>query len=117
MRSALLALLLTGCAYKVQLNVEPAGAEMLLPNGAIAVAPSEVKLRWVPFGHQRIRVTAPGYRPLEIDLRHSEIRAGHYVRDTLLRPSTLLGNPRGAVLLVLVPEHDGVGTWEPEDVP
>ena len=108
---------LTGCAYKLQLNAEPAGAEVVLPNGGMVVAPAEAQLRWAPFNHQQVRVTAPGYRPLEVDLRRSEIRAGHYVRDTLLRPRTLLGRPRGAVLFVLVPEHDGVGTWEPEDVP
>ncbi len=107
-----------GCAYKMQLNSAPSGAEVRLPDGSAVVTPTEeVTLRWAPFNRQPVTVLAAGYRPLTIDLRRHEIRFGHYIRDTLLRPRTLLGQSRGTVYLVLVPIHDHVGTWDADDVP
>jgi len=109
--------LLSSCAYKVRLVSEPAGAQLTLPNGEQVMAPAEVTLKWVPFGHQPLTCQASGYRTLTLDLRKDEVRWSHYVRDTIFRPRTLFGAPRGTVRLVMVPEHGGVGTWEAEDVP
>ena len=107
-----------GCAYKVRLLTVPAGAEVRLPNGTSVVTPAEeIQLRWAPFNRQPVTVLAAGYRPMTIDLRKHEIRFGHYIRDTLLRPATLLGQTRGTVNLVLVPIHEHVGTWDAADVP
>lgn len=114
---ALLVLFSQGCAYKLKLASNPAGAEITLPNGQTVVTPSVVKLRWVPFGKQMVIANAAGFRPMEVDLRSQEIRASHYLRDAVFRPKTWLGAPRGAVSLVLVPEHGPVGTWSPDDVP
>ena len=107
----------SGCAYKMKLASNPAGAEVTLPSGETVVTPTVVKLRWAPFGKQVVIARAAGFRPLEIDLRQEEIRASHYVRDGVFRPKTWLGAPRGEVSLILVPEHGPVGTWSPEDVP
>lgn len=110
--------LLPGCAYRVSLTALPTPAVVELPgDGGSVVTPAEVVFRYVPFGSQPIRVSADGYRTLEVDLRDREIRGRRYLTDTLFRPATLLGRPRGEVHLVLVPEHGPVGTWDPEEVP
>lgn len=113
----LLVLALTGCAYKVTLTAQPAATEILLPDGQRIVPPADVRLRYVPFGHQRIRAAAEGYRTLEVDLRRDEIRLFSLVVGTLAHPSTLWGRPRGEVRLVLIPEHGPAGTWTPEEIP
>jgi hypothetical protein len=101
----------------VQLISSPGEAEVRLPSGETVVTPAEVKLRWVPFGHQVVRVWVPGYRPLKVDLRESDVRLGHYITHTLFRPKTLFGEPHGEVEFVLVPKHGKVGTWDAESVP
>lgn len=112
----MIALWLAGCAYRVVLTSAPS-AQVTLPDGQIVTTPEEVALRWVPFGHQRVTVEARGHRPLEVDLRATEIKLHHYVSDTLWRPSTLLGAPRGEVHFLLIEEHGPAGTWESGEVP
>ena len=108
----------SGCAYKVAITASPSPALAELPNGKGTVSlPADVTFRWVPFGKQQIRVSADGYRPVELDLRRREIRWSRYVTDTLFRPATLFGRPRGEVRVILVPDHGPVGTWSEQDVP
>ncbi len=113
----LLCALLSGCAYKVELTSTPAGAQLLLPDGSTATTPTVATLRWRPFGTQPVIASAPGYREVRFDLRRNEIRWFHYVRDTLLRPSTLAGAPRGSVDFLLVPEHGPAGSWTADEIP
>jgi hypothetical protein len=109
--------ILAGCPYKVTLTAQPATAEVTLPGGDQIALPADVKARYVPFGHQRIRATADGFRDLEVDLRAEEVRLFSLVVGTLAHPSTLWGRPRGEVRLVLVPEHGPAGTWTPDEIP
>jgi hypothetical protein len=106
-----------GCHYKVVLTSDPPTAEVLLPDGRTVVTPAEVTFDWVPFGHQRITATAPRHRPLEVDLRRTEIRFWRFVGGTLAHPATLTGRPRGEVELLLVPEHGPPGSWDPKEIP
>jgi len=112
-----LCLLLTACSYKVRVSSATAGVAVELPDGERAIPPFDYEARWAPFNEQVIHATAQGYRPLTLDLRAREVRLGRYVTDTLFRPATLFGAPRGEVRLVLVPEHGPVGTWSDEEVP
>ncbi|MEQ1504558.1 MAG: hypothetical protein ABMB14_20130 [Myxococcota bacterium] len=123
--AALLLSGLAGCAYKVTLTAEPTPTEIVLPdnlpdrlvvNGDRVVTPADVTLRWVPFGHQRVVVSAPGYRTLEVDLRREEIRWSRFLIGTLAHPATLSGRPRGEVRFVLVPDHGPAGTWTPDQI-
>lgn len=107
---------LPGCAYRVTLSSVPA-ADVVLPDGRRVGTPSEVVLRYVPFGHQRISVAAPGYRSMVVDLRRQEIQLWTMVVGTLAHPDVLWGRPRGEVRLLLVPEHGPAGTWTPDDLP
>jgi hypothetical protein len=116
-RAALLALLLPGCAYRVTLASRPSAVTVALPDGSRVTTPAEVRLRWVPFGHQRVTATADGYRPLTVDLRRDEIRWSRFVIGTIAHPSVLSGKPRGEVELVLIPEHGPVGSWTEDDIP
>lgn len=118
-RAALLAVALAapGCAYRVTIASAPAGAQLTLPDGSTPSTPAETTLRWRLFGRQLVTATAPGYRPLTVDLRRSEVRWLHYPRDTVLRPNRLTGAPRGHVELILVPDHGPTGTWTADDVP
>lgn len=117
LRLILGAWLLSGCAYKVALSSDPAAAVVRLPEGDEVITPDVVDLRWRPFGEQVVVVSSPGYRTTAFDLRDREIRWGRYVTDTLFRPATLFGAPRGEVRFVLVPEHGPAGTWREDDVP
>ena len=114
----LILLLTTGCAYKLQMHSNPAGAEVTLPDGTQVITPCEVTLRWAPFNRQLLTARAAGYRELTLDMRKDEVRFGHYLRDVfLLKLRTWAGKPRGTVSLVMIPEHAGVGTWNADDVP
>ena len=93
------------------------GVSVVLPNGEQAILPVEYSARWAPFNAQEVTATAKGFRPLTTDLRDREIRFGRYITDTLFRPATLFGAPRGEVRLVLVPEHGPVGTWSEDELP
>ena len=106
-----LVLLSSGCAYKVALKSTPSAVLIELPGGAVAPTPTTYIARWAPFNSVPIRATARGYRPLEVDLRRTEVRFGRF----LLRG--FRGRPRGEVELVLVPEHGPVGTWIEQDLP
>ena len=107
--------LLAGCAYRVALTSLPMPARVELPGGETVVTPAEVTLRWAPFGHQSVVVTAPGHRRLEVDLRRDEIRLGRLVATSVCRPRTLFGAPRGEVRFLLVPDHGPAGTWAPAE--
>lgn len=117
MKLVWIAVLATGCAYRVNLVSQPTAATVELPGGDRVTTPAEVKLKWVPFGHQTIVVNAKGYRTFETDLRRTEIRWARFVFGTLAHPSVLTGAPRGEVDLVLVPDHGPVGSWSEEDIP
>ena len=60
---------------------------------------------------------APRHRPFEADLRKTEIRFWRFVGGTIAHPATLGGRPRGEVELMLVPEHEPAGAWNPEEIP
>jgi hypothetical protein len=114
-----IALLLAGCAWRVQVLSTPVPAEITLPGEDRAVTPAEVRLRWVPFGKQWVTVSAKGYRPIEANLRRDEIRFFRYV-GTTLRGGRRFGDEKGArgeVRYILVPDHGPVGTWNAEDIP
>lgn len=107
-------LLAVGCAYKVELVSEPLGARVDLPDGTHVFTPEEVQLRVAPFKKQTITATAPGHRPLTVDVRRREAKFIRYLTDALFRPGTFAGAPRGQLELMLVPTHGPVGTWSPE---
>lgn len=117
MKSLLFLWFVSGCAYRVTLISSPTPANVELPNGDRVSTPADVSLRWVPFGHQRIVATATGYRPIEVDLRKTEVRSWRLLFGPITHPQVLNGAPRGEVQLLLVPEHGPVGSWTEEDIP
>jgi hypothetical protein len=112
-----LLLLWTACAYKVELSSVPASVEVELPDGSVVTTPTVVRLRWVPFEHQRITAVTEGYRPLIVDLRRDEIRWTRLAFGWIRHPGVLWGEPRGEVQVILVPDHGPAGTWTIEDIP
>jgi hypothetical protein len=107
---------LSGCAYRLQMDSRPSGAQVTLPSDEIVSTPEVVPLVWVPFGHQRVTVSAPGYRTFVVDLRKQEITAWHVVGDLLaVRRLVSPGAPDGRVEFVLVPDHGPAGTWNPAE--
>lgn len=113
----MLVLALLGCAYKVTLASIPTPATITLPDGSSVLTPATVRLRWAPFGHQRVTVESPDHRPLTVDLRDREIRLWHLIGTSVWRPGTLAGAPRGQIRFVLVPVHGPSGTWTEDEVP
>ena len=109
-------LLASGCAYTVQMSSEPLGAYVELPDGETIVTPETVSLKVAPFSKQVVRVSAPGYRTIEADLRRGEVTLPRYLGDFLFHPAAVLGHePRGDMVFVLVPEHGPTGTWSAEE--
>ena len=108
---------LMGCSYRVRLRSDPQPVEATLPSGRVVLTPSVVRLKWTPFGRQWVTFRAPGYRPLTIDLRRREVRLLRMTGQAVRHPKTLLGDVRGDVFVVLVPEHGPAGSWTSEDVP
>lgn len=106
----------SGCGYRLTLNSQPAGAQLLLPDGEVLTTPTETTLRWRPFDRQRVVASAPGYRTLTVDLRRTEVRWGRYLRDAIFRPKTWRGAARGEIELILIPEHDPAGTWTADEI-
>jgi hypothetical protein len=106
----------------VHIETIPVPAQVELPDDRRALTPQDVTLRYVPFGNQRIRITANGYRAIETDLRDDEIRSWRYI-GTGLRGARQYGDrergggARGDLRYVLVPVHGPAGTWTDEDVP
>lgn len=101
-----------GCAYSLHIESDPPGALVELPNGARVSAPDTVKVRWSPLRRLPVRVTAPGYRPLEIDLRRREVNMRRVVRS-YWHP---FRRPDGHVEFILVATHGPAGTWTPEEL-
>ena len=117
MRALLLLVAAAGCRYKVLLTSDPAPARVMLPDGRTVATPAEVTFRWVPFGHQRITASAPRYRPLEVDLRRTEIKLWRLITGPVTARAAVSGAPRGEVELVLVPEHGPAGSFDPDEIP
>ena len=82
-----------------------------LPDGERVTTPGSVALLWKPYNRQIVRVTATGYRPLEVDLRRNEVKFGRFIGRAFRR------GDRGEVEFVLVPTHGPTGTWTEGDIP
>jgi len=108
---------LMGCSYRVRLRSDPQPVEATLPSGRVVLTPSVVRLKWTPFGRQWVTFSAPGYRPLTLDLRKREVRLLRMSGQAVRHPRTLLGEVRGDVFVLLVPEHGPAGTWTADELP
>lgn len=107
---------LSGCAYHVRIESAPAAATVSLPNGDRVVTPETVRFFWYPFAHQRVVVSAPGYRTVEMDLgrRGGEVTFWHVLRARMRVFRNLGERTAQRVEVVLIPEHGPSGTWTPE---
>lgn len=100
-----------GCVYHVALESYPSAAQVLLPDGSVAVTPVQLDLRWVPFRRQVVVVSANGYRTVQVDLQLHPLRWG------LKRPPEVPvfrmtdNNVPPRVRIELIPEHGPAGTW------
>ena len=107
--------LLFACAHLVEVRTAPEGAE--LRYGGEPVGPAPVTLRVRPFGPRALEANFAGYRTLSTELPLSWTTSRFVGDALLLRPLQGLGIRRSGVLeLMLVPEHEGVGTWEEGEV-
>lgn len=108
-----LGLSLAGCRYTVVLRADAAGARVEgLPEGSVLL-PAEVRVPWTPWRRRMVTISAPGRRPLRLDLGIGTIAASD--AGPVRR---LLGGGRHAeVDLRLIPIHDAAGSWAPEELP
>ena len=112
-------LVLSGCAHRVEIVSEPAGASVTFDRrGAAGLAPVAVQIWDVPLSRPGVRIALVDYRTVHLDLRR-EIRPFDRLRDVvMLRWSRAFSRaPRATHHVVLVPRHGPAGTWSPEDVP
>lgn len=90
-------LLLLGCLQPLHVSADPVGAVMKLPDGQSVALPADVSLTAPLFTKPEVRVSAPGYRTLVLQVRR--LRNGPWLSHS------------NAVHIVLVPEHGPSGTW------
>ncbi len=97
---ALLALLLaTGCARKVTVTSDPPGASVRKNGELVGPTPVDVRVWWVPFWKQEVRLTMSGRRAAVVSLRKNlGLFRAHTVHE-----------------VVLIPEHGPAGTWTVEE--
>lgn len=114
----LLALASSGCVYHVRFESNPVGAVLTKPDGGQVTLPTDLRLKWRPFRHPQVSVTAPGYRTLTFRISRRHVQELDYVTDVVTNPSEAFGGaPRRVIILRLVPDHGPAGTWSPSDIP
>lgn len=108
---------LVGCAHRVRIESDPPGAVIKVGRRARGPAPQELTFLWLPFRPIKVRVAAPGYRPVEVKAS-SYAGLGVFTRELLtFRFGRLAGiRPRATIQVILIREHGAVGTWTEEDV-
>lgn len=94
-----LALCTTGCVRRVTVRSDPPGATVTRRGEAVGVTPLDVRVWFIPFAAQRVRVGMPGYRGVDVALGR---RLGLFRSETTHQ-------------VMLVPHHGRSGTWTPEE--
>jgi hypothetical protein len=95
-RLLLSCLLLGACSPALKVHSEPSGAILTFPSGERVVTPSTLDSSVWPERRRPVIISAAGYRTLEARVPYRS---------------------QGEWLIVLVPVHGPVGTWNEEDVP
>lgn len=88
-----------GCIRHVLLTSDPIGARVERRGEELGTTPLEIDVWKLPFSPQRVTLSLPGYRTVEMPLNH---------RLGWLRMRTTQE-------LVLIPDHGPAGTWTPEE--
>ena len=115
-RHVWLVVLLTGCAYRVDVRTQPVGAQITTPSGTTAIAPATIQMRWAPFGGQPLCAVAPGYRPLEVRPQREIYRPIRTLLSPISRPQRALGiKPAGELELILTPLRGPPDAWDLPD--
>ncbi len=114
----LVAVLLTACAsacsYTVALRADaPAAVVDGLSEQGSQLLPAEARVPWTPWKRRPVTVSAPGYRPLQMNLgwrtiRDSDVGAHRWIFDPESRTAK--------IDVVLIREHGAIGTWSTEDI-
>ena len=115
----LLAWFLGGCAHHIVVASDPPGATVDLDGRHLGVTPLDVDLPWRPIGVRRyqMEVRLPDHRLVETSLR-SQMRFWKPVTHSIFHPNEALrGDPLHTLHFVMIPRHQGAGTWGPDDVP
>jgi hypothetical protein len=106
-----------GCAHRVALETSPPGANVRIDDETVAATPTEIVVHWAPW-HPRLRaeVRMLGYREMDVKLGRGFV--WDWIGDVVtLRFGRLSGKTtRSEIDLLLVPVHEGAGTWTSEDV-
>lgn len=112
-----LALALTGCAHRVLLKTDPAGARVSVNGEPMGFAPTTVQVLWVPFKPLEMQVELPGYRTVTLDLQKDlgPIRLLTEVARPWRWDRWWGGEARRQHEILLIRYHGRAGTWTPED--
>ena len=114
---ALAALVLGGCAHRVIITSEPAGAVVKMGKRNVGVTPMELTTRWWPFRSLPVRISASGYRAVELDLAYDLNPFSIAGEICTFRWGRLLGmRHRNTHSVLLVETHGLSGTWDAESI-
>ncbi len=118
-RLALLCLvtgLFCGCAHRVVVESDPAGATVRIGKRKLGVTPVEFVTVWVPFKKTEATLSIPGHRTMSARL-DEDVGVLRIMGEMLtFRWGHLTGiTPRRTHKILLMPKHGNSGTWTPED--
>lgn len=99
----------SGCTYTVRLLSKPEGAVVLLPDGSEVLTPAQATFRHGQ--RQLVRVEAPGYRPLVVDIQRTEGPLLRYIGGAVFQKGGR------EITFLLVDEHPLTGGDLPEPQP
>lgn len=116
---------LFACRHSIKIDSVPYNASVFVLEKSkdiekspqyICYTPCTYTFLWYPFHKENLEIQLKGYRsmPLRAD---SSISMGIILRDIMgFKYNRLLGkNTRSNHTILLIREHDGAGTWTPND--
>jgi hypothetical protein len=107
-----------GCAHRVAITSDPMGAQVRRGERTLGATPTEVVVWSIPFSRPKLRLTMPGYRPMEVELRRDKrpLRRGWELLTFRYRRGLALV-PNVHHQVIMIPVHGPAGTWTSDDLP
>ena len=100
---------LTGCTKQMIVHASPVEAVIELPDGEILLTPTAVSIGLRPFVSYPVLISAPGYRPLVVDLAAEQSVWSLFGSRSKLKSGHNLGDQQPDLTVVLIPTHPPVG--------
>lgn len=103
---------LTGCTKQMIVHASPVEAVIELPDGEVLLTPTAVSVGLRPFASYPVLISAPGYRPMVVDLAAEQSVWSLFGSRAKLKSDHNLGAQQPDLTVVLIRMHPPVGGGE-----